>query len=88
MNEAGNELLSRTSWLYTKLVEGPFFFFDLWSLAHLYSGCLVMLVLLALHERSTITTAMMIASSPSETETGSAPASASESAAPTPKDTV
>ncbi len=51
MNEAGNELLSRTSWLYTKLVEGPFFFFDLWSLAHLYSGFFVMLVVLALRAR-------------------------------------
>jgi hypothetical protein len=51
MNDAGNELLSRTSWLYTKLLEGPFFFFDLWSLAHLYSGCFVMLVLLALRAR-------------------------------------
>ncbi|HRG97135.1 MAG TPA: hypothetical protein PLR99_12860 [Polyangiaceae bacterium] len=51
MNDAGNELLSRTSWLYTKLLEGPFFFFDLWSLAHLYSGFFVMLVVLALRAR-------------------------------------
>lgn len=51
MNDTGNELLSRTSWLYTKLVEGPFFFFDLWSFAHLYSGLVVMLALLALRVR-------------------------------------
>jgi hypothetical protein len=51
MNEAGNSILSHTGWLYTKLFEGPFFFFDLWSLAHLYSGFLVMLVLRALHVR-------------------------------------
>lgn len=51
MNETGNAILSHTGWLYTKLFEGPFFFFDLWSLAHLYSGFLVMLVLRALHVR-------------------------------------
>lgn len=51
MNEAGSFILSHTAWLYTKLFEGPFFFFDLWSLAHLYSGFLVMLVLHACHRR-------------------------------------
>lgn len=37
-----NEL---TSLLYTKLFQGNFFFFDLWSLNHLWSGLLVFLVL-------------------------------------------
>ncbi|MFO0665028.1 MAG: hypothetical protein U0174_13830 [Polyangiaceae bacterium] len=51
MNEAGNLLLERTGWLYTKLYEGPLFFFDLWSLAHLFSGFFLMLVLRATHQR-------------------------------------
>ncbi len=31
-------IINKTSWLYTKLYENPLFFFDLWSLVHLWIG--------------------------------------------------
>ena len=34
-----------TDWLYTKIYENSFFFFDLWSFAHLWAGIGIIIVL-------------------------------------------
>ena len=33
-----NWIRDNTTWLYTKIYENPFFFFDYWSFVHIYSG--------------------------------------------------
>ena len=40
-----------TGWLYVKIYENQFFFFDLWSFAHLCSGFVVFILLLMLGYR-------------------------------------
>jgi len=37
----------RTNWLYTKIFENGLFFFDYWSLVHLWSGLVIFLLLVA-----------------------------------------
>lgn len=51
MNDFFNWFLVYTSWLYTKIIVTPYFFFDLWSFMHLLSGILIMLSLFALNYR-------------------------------------
>ena len=40
-------ILSETAWLYTKIYQNNLFFFDLWSLVHLWSGFMVYLLIRA-----------------------------------------
>jgi hypothetical protein len=47
MNELGHGILGSTAWLYTRIYENGVFFFDLWSFAHLWSGFIIMTMLLA-----------------------------------------
>ncbi len=51
MNTLGHWILTNTAWLYTKIFESAFFFLDLWSFVHLWSGFMVMTGLLALRVR-------------------------------------
>ena len=39
------EILKPTEWLYTKLYQNSFFFIDLWSLAHCWSGLILFIFL-------------------------------------------
>jgi hypothetical protein len=38
-------ILSNTDWLYTKLYQNNIFFFDLWSIVHIWSGFVLFLLL-------------------------------------------
>jgi uncharacterized membrane protein YeaQ/YmgE (transglycosylase-associated protein family) len=38
-------ILAHSDWLYTKLFQNTFFFFDLWSIVHIWSGFLLFLLL-------------------------------------------
>lgn len=40
-----------TGWLYVKIYENQFFFLDFWSIAHLWSGFILFILLLALRYR-------------------------------------
>lgn len=40
-------ILEKTDFLYTVLVQTPFFFFDLWSIVHFFTGGILMLILAA-----------------------------------------
>ncbi len=42
----------QTSWIYFQVYQNQFFFFDLWSLAHLWSGFVFFSILLALKSKS------------------------------------
>lgn len=43
-----SDINEHTAWLYTKLYQNDLFFFDLWSLVHLWSGFMVYLLARAL----------------------------------------
>jgi hypothetical protein len=43
-----HDILDQSSWLYTKLYQNELFFFDLWSIVHLWSGFSIYLLLRAL----------------------------------------
>lgn len=51
LTAAGQWILGNTQWLYVKLYEGRWCFFDLWSLNHAWSGLAVFLALRALGVR-------------------------------------
>lgn len=51
MQPAAEWLLQQTQWLYTMLYVHPRFFLDYWSIAHLWSGCVVYLLLRAIGVR-------------------------------------
>lgn len=40
-------ILAKTDFLYTVIIQTPFFFFDIWSIVHFFSGGILMLVLAA-----------------------------------------
>jgi hypothetical protein len=40
-------ILTETSWLYTKIYQNNFLFFDLWSIVHFWSGFVILLLLQA-----------------------------------------
>ncbi|HEY3350317.1 MAG TPA: hypothetical protein VGM13_11125 [Thermoanaerobaculia bacterium] len=40
-------ILAKTDFLYTVLVQTPFFFFDIWSIVHFFTGGILMLILAA-----------------------------------------
>lgn len=42
MTALGHFIVSHTQWLYTRLWESPVFFIDLWSVAHAWSGFVLM----------------------------------------------
>ena len=48
MIEFVNYILEQSAWLYTKIYQNQFFFFDLWSIAHFLSGFTGYLILRAL----------------------------------------
>jgi len=39
----------QTTWLYLQVYQNQYFFFDLWSIAHLWSGFVIFSILLAIH---------------------------------------
>ena len=39
----------QTAWLYLQVYQNQYFFFDLWSIAHLWSGFVIFSILLAIH---------------------------------------
>lgn len=40
-----SEILIYTSWLYTKVYQNDYFFFDLWSLVHCWNGFVLLVIL-------------------------------------------
>jgi len=51
MQPAAEWVLHHTQWLYTMLYVHPLFFLDYWSIAHLWSGCVIYLLLRAVGVR-------------------------------------
>lgn len=47
-----NWIKENTAWLYTKIYESPVFFFDYWSMVHLYSGISLFILLTSLKIRN------------------------------------
>ena len=41
----------QTGWLYNQVYQNQFFFFDLWSLAHLWSGFVIFSILMAIRNK-------------------------------------
>ncbi len=46
-------IIDKTSWLYTRLYENPLFFFDLWSLVHLWIGFVLFFLIKSIRIRKT-----------------------------------
>lgn len=48
MNDFFISFREHTGWLYTKIYENMFFFFDYWSVVHLWSGLIIFIILAAI----------------------------------------
>jgi hypothetical protein len=53
-------ILAETDWLYTRIYQNDFLFFDLWSIVHLWCGFVILLLLRAFRIRPAIPFLFMI----------------------------
>lgn len=51
MTEFVSYILDKSAWLYTRIYQNEFFFFDLWSILHLLSGFAIFMSLRAMHSK-------------------------------------
>lgn len=55
-----SDLLTYTSWLYTKIYQNEYFFFDLWSLVHFWNGFMLFFLVSSTKTRSPFTSLLII----------------------------
>jgi len=55
-----NWYFEHAGWLYTKIYQNEFFFFDLWSIVHCWSGFVLFLALKALHSKKPLSMLLTI----------------------------
>jgi len=55
-----SDLLTYTSWLYTKIYQNEFFFFDLWSLVHFWNGFMLFFLISSTKTKNPFRTILII----------------------------